>query len=489
MSNQVRVRFAPSPTGYLHIGGARSVLFNYLFAKHFNGKFILRIEDTDTVRSTREFEEMQKQDLLWLGFKWDEGPDGDGPGKGPFGPYRQSERQDIYKKHADKLFELGLAYYCFCTDEELAIKKEAAMKAGKSPQYDGKCRHIPPAEAKMRREAGEKGAVRFWIKNQKKHVLKDLVRGEVEFQEGMVGDFVVLRSDGMPVYNFCCVVDDHLMEITHVLRAEEHLSNTVRQLMIYEAFGWKIPEFGHMSVVLGPDKQKLSKRHGATSVNDYKLQGYLPEAVNNYIALLGWSSPDGKEVIPMDEMIKLFTIDRVHSSPAVFDFVKLKWMNSVYLRAMDHQELWKRLVPLLEADGQKFSDATPDWIDHAVGTLKTSFETLTEGVAAFRPLSDGAFELSPEADEAFTWPTTRAVIEEWINLLKGPGKPFISDVEFGEIQKKIQTDRGVKGKEFFQALRVAIVGKPHGTELKNLVPLLPRKNLINRAEKALGKAK
>src|ERR1700679_3425493 len=190
----------------------------------------------------------------------------------------------------------SLAYYCFCTDAELEVKKQAAMKAGRPPQYDGKCRHLPPADVKMKLEAGEKAAVRFWIKNPKKYVVKDLIRGDVEFQEGMVGDFVILRSDGMPVYNFCVVIDDHLMEITHVLRAEEHLSNTVRQLMLYEAFGWAIPEFGRMSVVLGPDKQKLSKRHGATSVNDYRLNGYLPQAINNYIAFLGWSSPDQREV-------------------------------------------------------------------------------------------------------------------------------------------------------------------------------------------------
>jgi nondiscriminating glutamyl-tRNA synthetase len=486
MNSKVRVRFAPSPTGYLHIGGARSVLFNVLYAKHFDGTFVLRIEDTDTVRSTREFENMQKEDMLWLGFKWDEGPDGPGPALGDLGPYRQSERQAIYQEHAQRLMAKGQAYYCFCTDEELEVKKQAAMKAGRPPQYDGKCRHLPPEEAKLRRQAGEKAAVRFWIKDLKKYVLEDLIRGKVEFQEGMVGDFVILRSDGMPVYNFCVVIDDYLMKITHVLRAEEHLSNTVRQLMLFEALSWAPPQFGHMSVVLGPDKQKLSKRHGATSVNEYRLQGYFPEAINNYIALLGWSSPDGREIIPMGEMIKLFTLDRVNSSPAVFDGVKLKWMNSVYLRAMDHKELWNRLLPFLEADGQKFSDLSDEWIDRSVGALKTSFETLVEGVGAFRPLSDGAFEISSEAGEALKWPTTNAVINEWIAILKGSQSSFISEAEFGDIQKKIQMDRGVKGKEFFQALRVAIVGKPHGTELKNLVPLLTRKSLITRAEKALS---
>lgn len=490
MSNALRVRFAPSPTGYLHIGGARSVLFNYLYAKNQGGTFVLRIEDTDTARSTREFEEMQKQDILWLGLNWDEGPGmGSEKERGPLGPYRQSERQAIYKEHADQLLKSGTAYYCFCTDAELEEKKARAMKEGRPPQYDGKCRHLPPHEVELRLKNGEKGAVRFWIKNPKKYILKDLIRGDVEFQEGMVGDFVILRGGGMPVYNFCVVIDDHLMNITHVLRAEEHLSNTVRQLMLFEAFGWAIPEFGHMSVVLGSDKQKLSKRHGATSVNDYRLNGFLPAAINNYIAFLGWSSPDGREILSMDEMIKLFSVDRVNSSPAVFDDVKLKWVNSVHLRAMPHQELWKILLPFLEADGQKYEGASSEWIDHALTALKTSFETLVEGVAAFRPLADSNFEIGAEAQEALGWATTKAVVTAWKQTLEGLSSPMVSEPQFNDIQKQIQVQCGVKGKEFFQALRVAIVGKPHGTELKQLVPLLPRTSLIRRATQTLDSCK
>jgi nondiscriminating glutamyl-tRNA synthetase len=484
-NNKVRVRFAPSPTGYLHIGGARSVLFNYLYAKNQGGTFVLRVEDTDTVRSTREFEEMQKQDLRFLGLLWDEGPDG----AGAYGPYRQSERQPIYQEHAKKLLDSRQAYYCFCTDEELEAKKALAMKLGRPPQYDGKCRHIPLDESKARLAAGEKGAVRFWIKSPKKYVLHDLIRGDVEFQENMVGDFIILRAGGMPVYNFCVVIDDHLMNITHVLRAEEHLSNTVRQLMLFEVFGWEIPKFGHMSVVLGSDKQKLSKRAGATSVNDFRLNGYLPSAINNYNALLGWSSPDHREVLTMDEMIKLFSLDRVNSSPAVFDDVKLKWMNSVHLRALDHQDLWKLLLPLLTADGQHFENPDPKWIDHAVGTLKTSFETLNEGVVAFRPLSDKAFVVEDDGKEALQWPTSKKVVEAWIGALKDNPSDLITDAQFAEMQKQIQSQCGVKGKEFFQALRVAIVGKPHGTELKQLVPLLSRQSLLGRAEKTLGQCR
>jgi nondiscriminating glutamyl-tRNA synthetase len=484
MSEKIRVRFAPSPTGYLHVGGARSILFNWLYAKNQNGLFILRIEDTDTARSTREFEDMQKQDILWLGLNWDEGPDGGGK----FGPYRQSERQGIYQEYAQKLIAEHQAYYCFCSNEELEAKKQVAMKLGKPPQYDGKCRHLPLEDVKLKLASGEKGAVRFWIKSPKNYVLEDLIRGRVEFQEGMVGDFVLLRSDGMPVYNFCCVIDDHLMEISHVLRAEEHLSNTVRQMMIFEALGWKVPRFGHMSVVLGPDKQKLSKRHGATSINEYRLGGYLKEAINNYIALLGWSSPDGREIVPMPEMIKLFALDRIHSSPAVFDVVKLKWMNSVYLRAMDHQELWKELLPFLKSDGQTFDHVDEAWVNRAVGALKTSFETFVEAIPYFRLLTDSRFVMTDEGMVVGKWPTTKPVIEKWIALLKNLKSDYLTDAEFSEIQKQVQAECSVKGKEFFQALRVAILGMPHGTELKLLIPLLLRKSLIFRAEKVLTEA-
>jgi nondiscriminating glutamyl-tRNA synthetase len=491
MSQKVRVRFAPSPTGYLHVGGARSILFNYLFAKNKDGTFVLRIEDTDQARSTREFEEMQKADIVWLGLNWDEGPGmGSEPQRGSYGPYRQSERQAIYQEHAQKLISAGQAYYCFCTDEELEAKKQKALSEGRPPHYDGKCRHVPVTEARLRLQAGEKGAVRFWIKNPKKYLLKDLIRGDVEFQEGMVGDFVILRSDGMPVYNFCVVIDDHLMDITHVLRAEEHLSNTVRQMMLYEAYGWKYPEFGHMSVVLGPDKQKLSKRHGATSVNDYRLNGYLKEAINNYIAHLGWSSPDGREILTMNEMIKLFAVDRVNAAPAVFDGVKLKWMNSVYLRAMNHQELWKLLQPFFEKEGLSFPGADAAWIDRALGALKTSFETLVEGARAFRVMSDSAFEISAEeAKDALSWPTTRGVVGAWVEILKSIPGEYLDDAAFADVQKKVQTQTNTKGKEFFQALRVAVIGTPHGTELKLLVPIMKRQSLITRAEKVLAALK
>ncbi|HEX4925165.1 MAG TPA: glutamate--tRNA ligase, partial [Bdellovibrionales bacterium] len=289
-SNKVRVRFAPSPTGYLHVGGARTALYNWLYARNTGGTFILRVEDTDQARSTERALKEQISDLRWLGINWDEGPEAGGA----YGPYKQSERLHIYREHADKLLAQGRAFYCFCTDEVIEAKRAAAQKEGRPAHYDGTCYNVTVPEAKARIAKGEKGAIRFKLSGKKEYKLDDLIRGEVVFPSDMVGDFVILRSDGMPVYNFCCVIDDALMKMTHVLRAEEHLSNTVRQLMLYEAFGWQPPRFGHLSLILDSNRQKLSKREGATSVHDFAQRGYLPEAMNNFIALLGWSSPKGQ---------------------------------------------------------------------------------------------------------------------------------------------------------------------------------------------------
>lgn len=481
MQSEVRVRFAPSPTGYLHVGGARTALYNWLYAKHTGGKFIFRVEDTDQERSTEESLRMQMGDVRWLGLNWDEGPEVGGP----YGPYRQSERRHIYLEHANKLLELGKAYYCFCTDQELEEKKKAAIAAGRPPHYDGKCRNVSLADAKKRLSTGEKGAIRFHITNSKEYRLTDIIRNEVVFPPNMVGDFIILRSDGFPVYNFCCVIDDALMKITHVLRAEEHLSNTVRQLMLYEAFGYQPPQFGHLSIILGSDRQKLSKRHGATSCNEFKERGYLPEALNNFLALLGWSSPKSQEVLSETEMIEQFGLDRFISSPAVFDETKLKWMNSVHLRALPHMELWKRLEPFFEKAGLDFSDLENEWKDRACATLKTSMEVLVDAIPLFEPLADNRFELAPEGMEALKWESSRSVIEAWKNQISASSNMYMSEAEFLTAQDKVKEAANVKGKFLFQPIRVAVIGKPHGTELKFLVPLMKRSSLLLRADSCL----
>ncbi|MBK9039801.1 MAG: glutamate--tRNA ligase [Bdellovibrionales bacterium] len=486
-TSPLRVRFAPSPTGYLHVGGARTALYCYLIAKNRGGTFVLRVEDTDEARSTDESMQMQLADLEWLGLNWNEGPHPKTfQDMGPHGPYRQSQRKYIYQQYAIQLLESGHAYYCFMTDAEMEAKKSLLHPEGQNVQFNSPYRDMSALEAKRRVEQGEPATIRFKTPLQKKnYVLKDLIRGEVVFPSDMVGDFVLVRSSGMPVYNFCCVVDDALMNITHVLRAEEHLSNTLRQMMIYEGLGIALPEFGHLSIILGPDKQKLSKRHGATSCNEYRLSGFLPEALNNFIALLGWSSPKGQEIMSMKEMIEQISLDRFNPSPAVFDEVKLRWVNATHLRALSHKELWGRLKPFLDEAGLQFSE-DPDWQDRALSLMKSYMETLKDGIELFRPLSRGDFQVLPEAKETMEWESTPAVIAKWRELLIGFRAEYLSESDFLAVQEQVKSDCGAKGKFLFMPIRVAVLGKPHGAELKILVPLLEKSLLIERAEKVLS---
>lgn len=489
MSKKVRVRFAPSPTGYLHVGGARTALYNYLFAKHNGGDFILRVEDTDLERSTEESMRMQIKDLKWLNIVWDEGPNPDTlKDVGPHGPYRQSQRKEIYMQHAEKLVNEGRAYYDFRTDEELDKIKQAKIDAGKSAQVDPPDVIIPAEEARRRLASGEQAAIRFRVKEVRDYVLHDLVRGDVTFPSDMIGDFVCIRSNGMPVYNFCCVIDDALMEITHVFRAEEHLSNTLRQMMLYEAFGYELPKFGHLSFILGPDKQKLSKRHGATSCHDYMERGYLPEALNNFVLLSGWSSPTGEEILSREEQVRYFTADRFNAAAAVFDTVKLEWMNSQYLRALPHEELWKRVEPFL----QKANLTLPlagnlEWRDHALAAFKVKMTTLADAATLLLPLDDSKFVIGEDAKGVFTWPESARVWNVWKDLLTAHASDRISEAEFGAMENRVKELAGVKGKTLFQPIRVAIIGAPHGTEVKLLVPLMPKASLLARVEKVLAK--
>jgi nondiscriminating glutamyl-tRNA synthetase len=370
---EVRVRFAPSPTGYLHVGGARTHLFNWLAARHYKGKLVVRIEDTDQVRSTRESENMVLHDIHSLGLDPDEGPEQGGPCV----PYRQSERQELFKTLAYRLLEEGKAYRCFCSEELISQKAEAAKAAGKPPHYDGTCTFLSAEESLKRAQSGEHFSIRMKAPF-KDYICQDLLRGDVTFKAGMAGDFVVLRSNGMPVYNFSVVVDDHFMGISHVIRGEDHLSNTIRQLMIYEAFDWELPKFAHISMILGTDKRKLSKREGASSVTDYLRSGYLPEALVNFLALLGWSPSDGKEVRPLSEIVELFELEKLSKSPAVFDDDKLAWMNGEYIKAMDLKELAQRIRPFVEKEGYNLSGKSEEWFLNVLSTVRGGLRTLAE---------------------------------------------------------------------------------------------------------------
>jgi nondiscriminating glutamyl-tRNA synthetase len=429
----VRVRFAPSPTGHLHVGGARTAIFNWLYAKHHRGTFIIRVEDTDQARSTRESEQMVLDDLRWLGLDWDEGP------------YRQSERLDFYARLGRELVERNIAYRCYCTEEELEAKRKQAEIDGRPPHYDLKC-WID------RRDDDAPHAIRFHVPDDGDVTINDLIRGEITWRKESLGDFIVIRSDGFPVYNFCVVADDHDMDITHVIRAEEHLTNTHRQVLIYRAMGWRVPEFAHVSLILGQDRTKLSKRHGATSVAAYADEGYLAEAMFNYLTLLGWSSPAGAEQFTRDEAVAQFSLDRVNAAPAVFDPQKLDWLNGQYIHAMSAAEL----APLV----RRFFDAP--WLDEAIDVVKTSVHRLTQFEEMLRFVTDYA---PPQVDRTFA--------EQLAQELRANGTPT-DEASYKAMVERLKTATGLKGKSLFMPLRLALTGLEHGPELVRSIPLLER---------------
>jgi nondiscriminating glutamyl-tRNA synthetase len=469
----VRVRFAPSPTGYLHVGGARTALFNYLFAKHHGGKFILRIEDTDIARSEGIFEENLMKTLQWLGLNWDEGPDIGGS----FGPYRQSERLNIYEEYAKKLIALDKAYEVFAYPEEIEEIREKLLSKGLTPHYD-RTIFEPFATKERKREYEEKGlkpAIYFSMPR-KAFIHNDLVKGTVQFSEGSVGDFAILRSNGIPTYNFACVVDDMLMQITHVIRGDDHLPNTVKQLALYEAFSARPPEIGHVSTILGPDGKKLSKRHGATSIEELRERGYLPQAVVNYLALLGWSSPDAKEIMSMQEMIERFSIDRLSKNPAIFDPAKLSWMNGQYIRSTNEEELEQLLKPLLEK--WNFIPRNQDWLRRVIIAVKDRLHTLED----FQHVADFFF-VKPEIKTETEYQIKCAMLEcaDKLESLDRSDKNSIVEVFRSTIKKQ-----KVSAKEFYSTLRYVLTGKHEGPELVDIVFLLGPNEVAARIKSILG---
>jgi len=342
-NKKIRVRFAPSPTGMLHIGGARTALFNWLYARHYNGTFVLRIEDTDQVRSTEEAVNVILEGMKWLGLDWDEGP---GKG-GEYSPYYQMQRLQLYQKYAEQLLKDKKAYYCYCTREELAESREKQSKENKSLKYDRRCLNLSEEDKKRYEAEGRKRVIRLKIPT-KEIAFNDLLRGEVTFDGGLLSDFVIMKSDGIPTYNYAVVIDDALMKITDVMRGDDHISNTPKQIVIYEALGFDVPKFAHIPMIMGEDHAKLSKRHGAASVMEYRKMGYIPEALVNYIAHLGWSSGSNREIFSVEEIAKEFTLDKISKHAAVFSMEKLNWFNSEYLKKMPIDFLTKMLLPFLK---------------------------------------------------------------------------------------------------------------------------------------------
>ena len=484
----VRVRFAPSPTGHLHIGGLRTALYNFLLAKAQGGKFILRVEDTDRERSNQQYEELQKAALQWAGVRWDEGPKiSNSDDEGTYGPYRQSERTLFYERYANQLINEGKAFYCFCSDEELAEMKAKAIKENRPPHYDGRYRNYSKAQALQRIALGERPVVRFKVPL-KSYVLHDLVRGRVVFPENMVGDFVIMRSNGLPVYNFCCVVDDWLMKITHVIRGEDHLSNTVRQLMLYEALGVnqsEMPKFAHVSLLIGADRQKLSKRHGVVSVDHYREQGFLPQALTNYLCLLGWSHPREKEVFRMDEIAKIFSTERFTKASAIYDLEKLRYVNGQHLRQLASEQLLSQCHLFIPQD-HLFYRQSSAWQHQCLQFFTGQIQLFCE----LPPLVDGLFDTRPTGDkelqEILGWDSTPAIIdylkEEVRRLLEEEGKEFPNAEDFERWPTHIKKELKVKGKHLFKGMRAALTGRGHGPELKDLIPLTPLRVLKVRME-------
>ncbi len=477
MPHGVRVRFAPSPTGHLHVGNARTALFNWLFARGKGGTFILRIEDTDVERSTTVSEEAIFEDLRWLGLDWDEGP----MKGGPRGPYRQSERTEAYAGAARRLLEQGAAYYCFCTVEELESEREEQRQRGLPPAYGGRCRILDPDES-ARRAAKEPHTLRFRASVERVG-FDDLIRGHVEFPGAQIGDPVIVRQDGTPTYNFAVVVDDSDMRISHVIRGEDHLSNTPRQVLIYRALGLEPPLFAHVSMVLGPDGSPLSKRHGASSVSDFRHNGILPEAMLNYLVLLGWAHPEGREVLTAAEIIAAFDIGRVGHAAAMFDLRKLGWLNAHYLRTMPADQLLAAgRASLAEAGyvGTDPGDADLEiWIATALQTFSGQMETLTDAARATRPLFrfEEHLEADPTAREAFgglaAEPAAVSVIERFAEAIEQREPPLLSDCDaFREVARQVGREAGVKGRGLYHPIRVALTGEEKGPELDRLVPLI-----------------
>lgn len=484
MSNEVRVRYAPSPTGHLHIGNARTALFNYLYARHFNGKFIIRTEDTDDKRNVEGGEESQLKYLKWLGLEWDEGADIGGD----FGPYRQTERLDIYQKYIDDLLERGLAYKCYMTEEELEAEREEQRANGEVPKYAGKHRDLTEEQIKAFEEEGRQPSIRIRVPQNKTYSFQDIVRGEITFESSDFGDWVIVKKNGVPTYNFAVAIDDHLMEITHVLRGEEHISNTPKQMMVYDAFGWTAPQYGHMTLILNEERKKLSKRdeHILQFIEQYRNLGYLPEAMFNFISLLGWSPVGEEEIFTKDELIEMFDPDRLSTSAAIFDQHKLKWMNNEYIKKADLSRVIDLAMPhLIEAEKlpEDMDSETREWAENVITLYR---EQLRYG-AEIVELTELFFQKEISYDEE-AWkvlgeeqvPEVLQVFTDKLIHLESFDKDSIK-AQF----KATQKETGHRGKKLFMPIRIATTGQMHGPELPFAIELLGRDIIVDRLDKLL----
>ena len=484
---EVRVRIAPSPSGNLHIGTARTALFNYLFAKKNNGKFVLRIEDTDAERTSQEYIDNIFDSLKALGLNWDEGPDVGGP----YGPYTQSERFDIYPKYIQQLLDSGFAYECFCTPEELEAEKEEATRNKKPYVYSKKCENLTEEEKAKLRAEGRKPAIRFNIAKAQKAFhdtsileFEDIVKGKLHMDTNLLGDFVIQKSNGAPTYNYAVVIDDMLMKISHVIRGEDHISNTYKQILIYEALGAKVPKFGHLGMILAPDRSKLSKRHGATAVSDFVKQGYLTDALINFVALLGWAPSDGEEIKPVEKIAEDFRIHEISSSNSIFEYDKLKWMNSHYIKMLSMDELKQRLMPYLEK--YDLSQLTDEQFTRMIEVTREPLVLLSDITDAVSYFFGDSVEVEPQVQTAvLDTETSQEVLKTYLEQSK--------DWEYTEenLHEKLEAfrgyfkEKGIKPKVTMWAIRAAVTGRTRGADMTAILAILGKEKVEKRIKAAI----
>ena len=480
-NKEVRVRIAPSPSGNLHVGTARTALFNYLFAKKNGGKYVLRIEDTDLDRSSQAYIDNIYDSLKALGLDWDEGPDVGGP----YGPYQQSERFDIYPKYAQKLIEAGYAYECFCTQEELDAEKEESIQNKRAHKYSGKCANLSEEEKAKLRAEGRKPSIRFKVPAGET-AFDDMVKGHLHFDNELIGDFVIMKSNGTPTYNFAVVIDDMEMKISHIIRGEDHISNTAKQIMIYEALGAEIPEFGHLGMILAPDRSKLSKRHGATAVSEFVEKGYLTDALVNFVALLGWSPSDSQEIKALDEIAADFRIHEVSSSNSIFEYDKLNWMNGQYIKKMDLTKLTEMVKPYLSC--YDLNEYTEEQLQRIVAITREPITILSELTNDTKYFFGNNVEIEEEVREKVL--NTEASKKVLSYLLEGGLEKwdFVDEEklhdQLGELRNYFK-EQGIKPKETMWAIRAAVTGRTHGADMVAVLVLLGKDKVVSRIKAAV----
>jgi glutamyl-tRNA synthetase len=475
--SEIRVRFAPSPTGYLHVGGLRTALYNYLFARHENGKMVLRIEDTDRTRYVEGAAENLMKTLRKCGVEYDEGPDKEGS----FGPYVQSERQNFYTRHAEELLEKGHAYKCFCTRERLEEMRKRQLASGQATKYDGHCRHLSKEEIKEKEDSGLPYTIRLKVPESGTLSFTDQIRGKVEFELPLIEDQILIKSDGYPTYHLANVVDDHYMKISHVIRGEEWLPSTPKHILMYRAFGWEVPEFAHLPLLLNPDKSKLSKRQGDVAVEDYLGKGYLPESLVNFVALLGWNPGSNREIFSLKELTKDFSLNRINKAGAVFDIAKLNWMNGQYLRGLDDDKYVEFVKPFVSEILQNRYAGKQDKIALALKNNIDFAAQVKDHLDVF--LHDEVKMENAEALEMVNNESSKTVFRTFLSLLDEI--ETLDAGTFKQTMKAIQKETGVKGKNLFMPVRVALTGQMHGPDLAMTAEIFGKEKVKERLKKML----